>query len=454
MARRDLAILGPLLGLSASGCGPGPGPSRAVVLITCDTLRADHLGFQGASADASPNLDALAGESLVFASAWSTLPITGPALSALLTGRMPEDLGLENNRTLLAGEAVTLAERLAASGVSTAAVVSNWVLRRQPELGDAGVQQGFVHFDDTLPTSEAARAHVKERLAHDTTDAALAWLDAHREEEPFFLWVHYQDPHGPYTAPPGFFRAPERTAEAPLAVGDDQTGRGALPAYQVVDDERRPAVYRARYAAEVRYFDHELGRLLLALRARGVLDRALLVFSADHGESLGEHGFYFSHGQNLHRELLQVPLLLRPPGGARNPERIPEPVSHLDLFPTILAHFGLDAGPVRGVDLLAARPPDGRALPQRLRAAAGATGARHRLIVEGGKARLYDLELDPGEERDLAAELPEVVRSLMRARRAFVERVPLAPLAPAEARLDAGDLRTLDALGYGGDGDG
>src|SRR5204863_7160713 len=136
-----------------------------------------------------------------------------------------------------------------------------------------------------------------------TTDAALAWLDQRTSDAPFFLWVHFQDPHGPYTPPADCMAALARpvTAEPDLKVGKDERGRGVLPLYQVVDDERRPEIYRQRYDAEIAFFDRELGRLLDGLRSRGVLAHALLVFSADHGESLGEHGYYFSHGQNLQR---------------------------------------------------------------------------------------------------------------------------------------------------------
>jgi arylsulfatase len=427
------------------------------VLITCDTLRADHLGFLGCPRGTSPNLDALARDALVFEAAWSTAPLTGPALSALLTGRPPEELGLEDNRNVLAAEALTLAERLADAGFDTAAIVSNWVLRARPELPDAGVRQGFAHFDDRMESREASRPDLKERLAPATTDAALAWLDARERDAPFFLWVHYQDPHGPYTAPALLVDACGIDASEPaLAVGTDQRGQGVLPAYQVVDDERRPAAYRARYDAEIRFFDRELGRLVDGLRARGILERALVAFTADHGESLGERGWYFSHGQHLHQELVRVPLVVRPPGGAGadgEPRRVTAPASHLDLYPTVLAFLGLDPGRVHGTDLLAGMLPDERVLPQYLRGTWSATGARHRLVVERGARRLYDLDADPEESLDIAGEHPEVVRALVAAHREFVRAPGLPPLAAARPELDAEAERALDALGYGGEDD-
>jgi len=361
-----------------------------------------------------------------------------------MTGRLPEELGLGDNRSVLSGAATTLAERAAAKGVPTAAVVSNWVLRRRSELGDAGVQQGFIDFDDRMESPEANRPDLKERNAHDTTEAALAWLDTHPQERRFFLWVHYQDPHGPYTPPPECLAPFEPGSEPELQVGTDQRGHGVLPMYQVVDSERRPAAYRARYEAEIRYFDRELGRLLAGLRERGLLERALLVFTADHGESLGEHGYYFSHGQNLHQELVHVPLLLRPPGGAKQARRVAAPASHLDLYPTILDALGVAPGETRGLDLLAADPPGERVLPQTLRGAWSATGAGHRLIVEQGAPQLFDLAADPHEEHDLATESPELVRTLANAHRAFAERLAMKPLEPAKETEE----RELHALGY------
>jgi len=436
-----------ILSGALAGCGPSA-PPRAVVLVTCDTLRADRLGCYGCPRATSPNLDALAREARVYEAAWSTAPLTGPALSALLTGRMPEELSLSDNRNVLDGAATTLAERLSAVGVDTGAVVSNWVLRKRAELPEAGVQQGFAAFDDRMTAREPSRPDLKERLAPDTTDAALAWLDARDASRPFFLWVHYQDPHGPYTPPPECLETPAPTDEPALAVGPDEKGRGALPRYQVVDDERRPAVYRARYEAEIRFFDRELGRLLDGLRARGVLASALLVFTADHGESLGERGYWFSHGQHLHRELVQVPLLVRAPGGA--PGRVTQAASHLDLFPTVLSFFGLEPGETRGLDLLSSGLPAERVVPQFLRGAWSASGAHERVLFENGALRLYDLTSDPREERDLAAERPARARELAAAHHAFATSPALTPLAAAQPAHDAQAESELDALGYGG----
>lgn len=415
------------------------------MLLTCDTLRADHLGFLGHPRPTSPELDLLAARGLVFEQAWSTAPLTGPALSALLTGQPPEELELTDNRVWLGEAAETLAERARAAGIDTAAVVSNWVLRAR-ERG--GVEQGFAHFDDDMRSLEASRPDLKERLAADTTDAALAWLAGRDPARPFFLWVHYQDPHGPYT-PPAECLAPlasEPRGEAPLGVGRDQKVHGALPPYQVVDEERRPEEYRRRYEAEIRYFDRELGRLVAELDRGGYLARATLAFTADHGESLGENGWWFTHGQTLQEELVRVPLLLVPPGGAARPGRVAAPVSHLDLLPTALAALGLPHEGLRGLDLLAGPPPATRVLPQFLRGAWSATGATHRLVTTKGVPALFAL----GTDQDLAASEPGLVRQLQEGHRAFLQAVPMKIVPAERAPRDDAEERALESLGYGG----
>jgi arylsulfatase A-like enzyme len=450
MPRTSLPTAPILAGILLAACAPA-GPAPAVVLVTCDTLRADHLGCYGFGRPTSPALDALAGEARLYEAAWSTTSLTGPALSALLTGRPPETLGLQDNRNVLAAEAETLAERCTAAGIDTAAIVSNWVLRRRPELPDAGVQQGFAHFDDTMESVEISR-DLHERLAPATTDAALAWLAARDRDEPFFLWIHYQDPHGPYTPPDDCLAPFERppTDEPELRLGRDQRGNGDLPAYQALGDERRPDAYRQRYEGEIRFFDRELGRLLDGLRSAGWLERVTLAFTADHGESLGERGYWFSHGQHLHREVVRVPLLLRAPGPPA-PARIDAPVSHLDLFPTLLRALDLDPGPSIGRDLLAADVPADRVLPQFLRGGWAATTGRHRLIVRGGAARLFDLQADPEEANDVAALEQALVETLTRRHHELARG--LTPIEPAHAELDAAAEAGLNALGYGGEED-
>jgi len=465
-AAGSLALL-----LLLSGCAEGPDPAprgaaRRVLLVTCDTLRPDRLSLYGYERTTSPRLDAFAREALVFENAWACAPHTSPALSSLMTSRWPDEIGMAGgNRMLMPAQVVTLAERLREAGVGTAAVVGNWTLRApRPEDGDVGLAQGFALYDDRMGARELNR-ETWERRAAATTDAALEALAALPAGAPQFLWVHYQDPHGPYTPPPGDAARFARAEPGPrrLPIGRDHGGLAQIPAYQALDGETRVDVYLDRYDAEVHYFDRELGRLLDALAARGALDDALVLFTADHGESLGERDVWFAHETHVFGEQVRVPLVLRPPGGVEDgPRRIATPVSHLDVAPTVLDAFGLDRLAGRGHSLL--RPlPDGdeRLLVQTLHDPSapegwlGLTRGRWRLIVTGREHRLFDLARDPGERHDVAPEHPDVVRALLDAYARRRRRAPAPPVPRGVDRhMDEQTRRALRALGYLGDEDG
>jgi arylsulfatase len=256
-------------------------------------------------------------------------------------------IGYRNGSTRLADEEITLAATFGKAGYDTAAFVGNVTLQRR-----VGLDNGFDHYDDELSESETNRADVFERRAEETTERALAWLSAPRGG-PFFLWVHYNDPHGPYTPPPPFderFQLGDAPGEEPLPVLYVQRGWFGIPAYQALPGLRRPSQYRSRYAGEIRYFDEWLGRLLEAAE-RGSGSRDLVVLlTADHGESFGEEDFYFSHGHATTPDLSRVPFLLRAPG--LPPGRRREVVHHVDILPTLLDLAGLPApAEARGIAL-------------------------------------------------------------------------------------------------------
>jgi len=457
------------LALVLAACGASaPAPlARRVILITCDTLRADHLGCYGFERPTSPNLDRFARESIVFDNAWSTAPKTTPAISALLTGRPPDEIGVTGgNQYLLPSGALTLAERAREKGLRTGAVISNWVLRAQPQYGGAGVQQGFEQFDDRMEVPEAVRGDVYERLAPATTDAAIGWLDERRTrgEDSFFFWVHYQDPHGPYRPPAEQLARFERPAtdEPELPVGATQRGLGEIPAYQAIDAERRPEPYRVRYEAEIAYFDENLGRLLDWLKNAGWIRDSLIVFTADHGESLGEQGYWFCHGWTLHPELVHVPLIVRFPEGSAHVQadvrgRVARAAGHLDLWPTILEALGLEPTRCRGRSLFGAELPEQRFLMQALgrlghdRWVAVGDG-RWRMVARAGeKPRLFDRASDPLETIDVAAQHPEVVGELRRLHEEDKAAFPIEALAEQPIKKDPETEKHLNDLGYGGD---
>jgi arylsulfatase len=443
--------------LALAACSKPRAPAvRRVILISCDTLRADRLGCYGYARPTSPHVDAFAKDAVLFEDAWSTAPLTNPAMSALLSGRIPDEIGMSRgNHVVMPPAVVTLPEILSEAGIETAAVVSIAVLQRPPaRFGDAGTAQGFRTYDDDLREPETNRPYL-QRGGEPTTDAAIRWLsaDPERPAKPFFLWVHYQDPHGPYTPREPFasqFATPIAPDEPELPLGADESPKGQIPSIQIVGGERHASSYRDRYDAEIREFDEAFGRLLDWLREHGLYEDTLIVLTADHGESLGEHGIWFAHGENLHAEELHVPLVVRGPGLARGLRRR-EPASHLDVLPTVLEAFGLPARESRGVSLFSPSFPRDRLLPHSLGKIGergrwtGVTGPRFRLLLEsGGSPRLYDRSADPAELGDLAASEPDRVRDLAAA------CVPLfkSKSAAAPELVDPDAEKALRALGY------
>jgi arylsulfatase len=470
---KALLRLLPLLAALSCAEGPSAGPPRAarVILITCDTLRADRLGLYGYERPVSPHLDAFARQAVVYEEAYASAPVTGPSLSSLMSGRLPDEIGvLGGNRQFMPAAVETLAEHARQAGLTTAAVVSNWVLRR-PDRGAEGVGlvQGFDHYDDRMTHRETNR-NFFDRTAPETTDAALEWVDGQlaADDERFFLWVHYQDPHGPYTPPEEFierFSRPPADDEPLLPLGEDVKGRGQIPSYQVLGNERRADVYRDRYDAEIAWFDEHLGRLLDGLEERGLLEDALFVFTADHGESLGEHDYWFCHGETVYRELMRVPLVVRfpagqepPGGGARRDAAV---AGHLDLYPTVLEALGRPTSGGLGLSLWSGARPARRpivhslGLPGTPKRWFGLSDGRWRLVVDEGRpAQLFDVAADPGELQDLAAAEPQRTAELL----GLLQRVLSGARSVGEGverEMSPEDLEAFRALGYlGGDDDG
>lgn len=444
-----------LLGLLASCGGDEPAP-RLLLLVSVDTLRADRLGAYGSDRDLTPRLDALARESQVFRAAYAPTSHTLPSVAALLTGHYPEQLGIWSNESVLMPGVDTTARGFRAAGWNTAAVVSNWVLRRE-----TGLDAGFQHFDDSLPQLETTRP-MPERLAPDTTDAALRALDAclPGPDARCFLWVHYQDPHGPYTPPPALreralpreLAEPDASRELPVL--DGPFGPGGLPEYQFLDGRRDVAFYRAGYAGEIAHLDAELGRLLDGLRERRLLERSVVAFTADHGEALGEDDYWFSHGELLTDPQVRVPLLLRVPG--LPPAVRDDLVSLVDLRATLdRLVLGAAPDPARpGRDLLAEGAERGTSTPY-LAALRGADQARFGVVEDEFK---YVVQLRDGvwdgrltrrgrEDVDLTAPAPQEAARLRALLEGLMERYRRVDVE-SRRELSAADREKLRALGY------
>ena len=410
-----------------------------------DTLRADRLGAYGFARPTSPVFDALAAEGYLFTDARAQAPCTFPSVNSLLTSRYPAAfLGQPGRAMGIPEEVPTLAGILAAEGWATAAVSASPVVRATPGRHNptGGFGRGFATFDESC----------EWRPGGCVTDVAIGLLPELRE--PFLLYAHYLDPHGPYAPPPEYrerFRRGQATqpwAAAgnpnPLA---DARYKGAPPVSYAPSDV---AALEGLYEGEVAYADAELGRLLAAFRERGLLDRTVIAVVADHGESFLEHG-HVKHCRSLYDHEIKTPLLLRLPrweGGAR----LAGAVQNLDLVPTLLDLLEI---PREGRDLA------GRSLvPQLAGEATAADGLAFALtgsvrsVTDGRFKLIHDLRRGTWELYDLAtdpAELHDVVR---RERAAFarLRAELLAWVAAAEGddglrRADEAQER-LEALGY------
>jgi arylsulfatase len=303
-----------------------------LLLVTADTLRPDRLACYGGPETVGTGICSLALHGARFAWAFSAAPSTAPSVASILTSRYPSQHGVgELADTRLDDDAETVAEVLARAGWSTAAFVSNPVLQRPRNLG-----QGFEIYDDRMHARERNRP-LRERDAAATTDAALAWARVVRA--PWFLWVHYQDPHGPYE-PPGAPPARDPPGAEALPLLADHSGLGGIPAYQQLSGARSPEAYARRYLDEVRHLDLHVARLVAGLDALGA--RPALLFTADHGEAFGEDGYWFAHGHSLGLDQIHVPLLVRPAEPAR-PFVFRAAASTLDVAPTLLHLAGVAA---------------------------------------------------------------------------------------------------------------
>ncbi|MEE9606727.1 MAG: sulfatase, partial [Myxococcota bacterium] len=330
--RRWLRLAAAAAGAALAGCSSGPERVN-LLLVTVDTLRADRLACYGGPPDVGTAICALADRGVRFAWAFSAAPSTAPAVASLLTSTYPKDHGVTQSAlTFLHNDAITLTEILRAAGYTTAAFVSNPVLDRHRNLG-----QGFQVYDQRMTRRERNRKRYEEREAQTTTDAALAWAQV-AAQPPWFLWVHFQDPHGPYE-PPGAPPAYDDAEERRLSVLGNHSGRGGIPAYQALPGLATPGAYERRYLAEIRYLDPHLKRLVDGLDALG--EPVAVLLTSDHGEAFGEDDYYFAHGHSVGLDQIRVPLIWRSAGPAR--ARVETaPVSLLDVAPTLLRVAGLD----------------------------------------------------------------------------------------------------------------
>jgi arylsulfatase len=442
---RRRALLAALAALLAAGCGSPPERQRwNVLVVMADTLRADRLGAYGYARPTSPNFDALAEDGYLFTGARAQAPCTFPSVNSLLTSRYPAAFLGQPDRAMGIPDGIpALPEMLAEHGWATAAISASPIVRATPGKHNpgGGFGRGFATFDERC-----------EWLAGEcVTAVALAALDA--LPEPFFLYLHYLDPHGPYTPPSPYrerFRRGETALEwvergNPNPIADMLYKAGPAVAYTPADVEYLEGLYEG----EIAYFDHQLGLLVEALRKRGLLDRTIVALVADHGESFLEHG-HMKHCRSLYDSELKTPLLLRVPG-QRASARLDGPASNLDLAPTLLELLGLphaDRG-FEGVSLASrlaeGTPADGLsfALGGSLRSV---EDGRFKLIhdLRRGSWELYDVAADPRERHDV---IREERAAFARLRRELLDWVARSEGESGLRRAEEAEER-LRALGY------
>ncbi len=462
--RSEVPYLALFVTVLVAGCGSDPRAEPPnIVLVTVDTLRADRLGCYGYPRATTPAADRLAREGTKFTQAIVQIPETLPSIVSMMTSAHPIDHGVRQNGYSLPPELPTLAEILKAEGWQTAAFVSSVILSPQ-----TGIGRGFETYDVDCPIPFLLWP-LGQRRAKDTTDAAIAWLRRRTAsaDGSFFLWVHYIDPHSLYAAPEPFL---DRFVKAPYegkVTGDPEQFLQIVAKFLPLE----PADIEFlgdRYDGEVAYADAHLGRLVDALSNLG-LDHTLVVYTADHGESLGEHEYYFDHGEFLYDDQIRVPLIVRHPDLPRD-NVVDQQVQAVDFMPTILDFAGVDAGTtLRGRSLLPLiRGETQDRIPTmafsesdvcrensiRSCAPEGIGGklfsiraGRWKLIQDpSGPIELFDLRADPVETRNRIEEETEVAQFLHEQLSAFID-------GDAERghfqNLDPDVLAQLKALGYG-----
>jgi choline-sulfatase len=389
-------------------------PGAPIILISVDTLRSDHLPVYGYAGVETPALDALRKDSILYERAWSHVPLTLPSHASIFTGHEPAAHGIHDNLGYhLKAEVPTLAELLKKEGYETGGAISCFVLK-----GESGISRGFDFYDDAVEPAEGQAALGRVQRAGPETEAHLeTWLGARAPGGKLFAFLHLYEPHTPYEPPEPF-----------------KTRYAAQP-----------------YDGEIAQADAIVGKFLAFLKARGLYDKALIVFLSDHGEGLGDHG-ESEHGMFLYREVLQVPLFVKLPGGKRGGETVVWPAALSDVFTTLAEAAGVPAF---------TRPEGTRSLLD-------APGAPARRIlsetffprihfgwsdltslfdgrwhyIEAPKAEIYDLVPDPGETANRLLEKPDALRGML------VEAGKRKPAFESAGDLDPEARKKLTSLGY------
>jgi len=411
--------------LLSSGWAAAVPPRRAapnVILITIDTLRADHLGCYGATDVKTPTLDALARDGVVFERAISQVPLTWPSHAAILTGTYPFQNGVQD----FTGQPLdprfrSVAQVFKQQGYATGAVVSAFVLDRS-----WGLSRGFDFYDDAFSAQAFLHKDVGlvDRKAGESVTHAISWLQK-PARRPFFFWLHLYDPHSPYDPPEPFHTQ-----------------------------------YRSHpYDGEIAYADHELGRLIAWLKQNRLYDRTAIVVLSDHGESLGEHGEK-EHGFFVYNSTVHIPLIVKPPADSGfRPGRVSAPVETVAVAPTLTRLAGMKDEiqkqfPHPGLLGNKAESEDAAYSESFYAFSSFGWSPLHALqtsryhYIQAPTRELYDVIADPQEKNNLASQQTATVAVLEDKLQALLRQNPFKPGEPATSGLSPDALEKLQALGY------
>lgn len=444
-----------------------------VLLLSVDTLRADmvppfdHPSREGSlgTGTNTPALEALARDSVIFLEARAPAPWTKPSTASLLTGLSPWVHLTGTLRGVLPPEVETLAERLRAAGYRTAGIGRNTFLREAFNF-----DQGFDEFyffprgNGGILGARLLQRMVPRRFATEPgttelTNFAVRWL-GENHQQPFFLWLHYFDPHGPFAPPQSYLPQHEAAARIGTTFGDTP----AIRTGELVPNLEEREWIRELYRSEVRYVSDNVGRVVQTLEEYGLYDQCLIAFTSDHGEELWEHGG-FEHGHTLYDEVLRVPFYFKLPGASHGGQIVETAVSTESLTPTLLDLLGLTKPTDRFTapsltPLLGTESGSESTAPTFANAVhyyeekQSVVFGRYKYIREPmtGQEQLFDLETDPGEHHDLVEQAPEI---LEQGRQLLVERIAHTEtlrhelgFAEDQADLDVDTLQDLRALGY------
>jgi len=419
-----------------------------LIIILVDTLRADHLHYQGYHRRTSPRIDALAEVSQVFTHHHSTASRTGPSVASIFTGLYPRSHGVVNPFTeydakgTLADDQTTLAEILAARGFECSGFIAN------PNVsGHFGFAQGFETYE-----------YLSSMAAPDINRKAVEKLKT-RDNRPFFLYLHYMEPHSPYWAPETYrslYADPQY--HGPITGAHQQLQDIVLG--RLVPDSSDVEEMKALYDQEIRYFDDEFGRLLDFLGDQGLRDNTIIVFVADHGEEFLDHGSAF-HGYTLYEEQLRVPLFIYDPR-IKHPHRIDAITRHVDILPTVLDLLGIDYDGLRQgrslVPLIEAKEETGPPPPVFAETSLRSVriSQKRSFMVDGWKLietivpeereELYHVASDPAERHDLIDDEQKVAADLRTRMRRFMEGLPVAKGGVVQLKQE--EIERLRSLGY------